>query len=91
MRRRRMHLAQQTGDHKILAQSLTSLGLSRSKCVGTCRKRIGTLAQSLQISRREGYNDALAPTPAYPQCASLLAGAFPRAIHFAQESVTVAP
>ena len=34
------------------------------------------LAASLQISRREGYNDALAPTLRILSCASLLAGAF---------------
>ena len=48
------------------------------------------LVASLQISRREGFKDALAPTLRALSWHAYWRGHFPPAIHFAQEGVSVA-
>jgi tetratricopeptide (TPR) repeat protein len=53
-------LAQRTGDQKILARSLTSLG-SIDIWRGNLQAAEQKLDTSLRISRREGYPDALSP------------------------------
>ena len=85
-----MHLAQQTGDQNILARSLTSLGLVH-QVRGDLQEADRHLGASLQISRREGYNDALAPTLRILSAHAYWQGHFPRAIHLGQEGVTAAP
>jgi class 3 adenylate cyclase/tetratricopeptide (TPR) repeat protein len=83
------HLAQRLGDANILAQSLTALG-----GVAVNRRNVEEaerhFAASLQISRREGYNDALPRTLRYLSSLAYWQGHFLPAIHRAQEGVTVA-
>jgi tetratricopeptide (TPR) repeat protein len=54
-----MQLSQRTGDPKILAKSLTNLGLVE-QVRGNLQEADGKLTESLHISRREGYKDSLA-------------------------------
>jgi class 3 adenylate cyclase/tetratricopeptide (TPR) repeat protein len=83
------HLAQRLGDAHILAQSLTSLG-----SVAVNRGQVGEaerlFAASLQISRRERYNDALPRTLRFLSSLAYWQGHFPSAIQWAQEGATIA-
>ena len=83
------HLAQRLGDANILAPSFTALG-----SVAVNRRNVEEaerhFAASLQISRREGYNDALPRTLRYLSSLAYWQGHFLPAIHRAQEGVTVA-
>src|SRR5262249_61059110 len=54
-----MQLFQHTRDQKILARSLTSLGLVQ-QVRGNLQEGNRKLEESLQISRQEGYKDCLA-------------------------------
>jgi class 3 adenylate cyclase/tetratricopeptide (TPR) repeat protein len=83
-----MHLAQQTGDQHILAQSLASLGVVQ-QVRGDLQAADRHLGASLQISQREGYTDVLAPTLRILSAQAYWQGRFPRAIHFGQDSITV--
>ena len=74
----------------ILAQSLTALG-SVEQWRGNMEEADRHLAASLQISRQEGYKDALAPTLRILSAHAYWQGHFQPAIHFAQEGVTRCP
>jgi tetratricopeptide (TPR) repeat protein len=80
-------LAQRTGDHKVLAKSLNSLGCI-DKCRGNLRDAERKLHESLRISRREGYKDALAQGQMLLGALAYLQGDFQRAVHVCQEAVT---
>jgi class 3 adenylate cyclase/tetratricopeptide (TPR) repeat protein len=83
------HLAQRLGDAAILARSFTALGF-----IAVNRRHVEEaerhFAASLQISRREGYNDALPRTLRYLSSLAYWQGHFLPAIHRAHEGVTVA-
>jgi tetratricopeptide (TPR) repeat protein len=82
-------LAQRLGDAKILARSLASLGVIEA-WRGHMEEADRKLAASLQISRQEGYKDALVPTLRYLSTHAYWRGNFQPASHFAQEGVSVA-
>src|SRR5205807_1968680 len=82
-------LAQRLGDAKILAQSLSTLG-SIEVWRGNMEAAEQQLVASLQISRREGFTDALVPTLRALSWHAYWRGHFPPAIHFSQEGVSVA-
>ena len=88
MRRRRWHLAHQTGDHRILAMGLRVLGIVH-QVRGDLQEADRHLGEALQISQREGYNDVLAPTLRTLSAQAYWQGRFQRAIHLGQDSVTV--
>jgi tetratricopeptide (TPR) repeat protein len=83
------HLAQRLGDTHILAQSLTALG-SVAVNRGQVEDAERHFAASLQISRREGYNDALPRTLRFLSSLAYWQGHFPSAIHCAQEGAMLA-
>jgi tetratricopeptide (TPR) repeat protein len=82
-------LAHRLGDAHLLARSLTSQG-----SVATNRGHVAEaerhFAASLQISRREGYHDALPQTLRFLSSLAYWQGHFPAAIHHAQEGATIA-
>jgi tetratricopeptide (TPR) repeat protein len=83
------HLAQRLGDAKFLARTLTNLG-----DVAVNRRNIEEaerlFAASLQISRREGYTDALPSALRFLSSLAYWQGHFLPAIRHAQEGVTIA-
>jgi tetratricopeptide (TPR) repeat protein len=83
-----MQLFEHTGDQKILARSLTSLGLVQ-QARGNLREGDRQLEASLQISRQEGYQDTLAPNLLWLSAHAHWQGHFPRAIVFGQEGLVV--
>jgi tetratricopeptide (TPR) repeat protein len=87
--RQAMHLSQQTGDHKILAKGLASLGRVQ-QVRGDLQEAERHLGISLQISQQESYTDVLAPTLRFLSAQAYWQGRFQRSIHFGQEGLTVA-
>jgi tetratricopeptide (TPR) repeat protein len=83
-----LRIEYQTGDQKILAQSLASLGRVQ-QVRGDLQAADRHLGASLQISQREGYTDVLAPTLRILSAQAYWQGRFQRTIHFGQDSVTV--
>jgi tetratricopeptide (TPR) repeat protein len=83
------HLAQRLGDANILSQSLTALG-SVALHRGHVEEAERHFAASLQISRREVYNDVLPHTWRFLSSLAYWQGHFPSAIHRAQEGATIA-
>ena len=83
------HLAQRLGDANILAQSLTALG-SVAVNRGQVEEAERHFAASLQISRQEGYHDALPRTLRFLSSLAYWQGHFPSAMHHAQEGATIA-
>ena len=83
------HLAQRLGDANILAQSLTALG-SVAVNRGQVEEAERHFAASLQISRQEGYHDALPRTLRFLSSLAYWQGHFLSAIHHAQEGATIA-
>jgi class 3 adenylate cyclase/tetratricopeptide (TPR) repeat protein len=84
-----MQLFQQTRDQKILARSLTSLGLVH-QWRGNLQEADRKLEESLQISRREGYKDSLAQNLLWLSAHAYWQGNSQRAIPLGQESWAVA-
>jgi tetratricopeptide (TPR) repeat protein len=83
------HLAQHLGNANILAQSLTALG-SVAVNRGHVEEAEQHFAASLQISRREGYHDALPRTLRFLSSLAYWQGHFLPAIHRAQEGAMIA-
>jgi tetratricopeptide (TPR) repeat protein len=83
-----MQLFQPTGDQKILARSLTSLGLVH-QVRGNLQEGDRKLEESLQISRREGYKDSLSHNLLWLSAHAHWQGHFLRAIQLGQEGLTV--
>jgi tetratricopeptide (TPR) repeat protein len=81
-------LAQRTGDQKILARSLASLG-SIDMWRGHLQEAEQKLNASLQISRREGYPDVLSPGLMWRGAQAYWQGDFQRAVQFCREGVPV--
>lgn len=81
-------LAQRTGDQKVLARSLASLG-SIDIWRGNLQEAEKTLEASLQICRREGYPEALAPALMWRGAQAYWQGDFQRAVQSCQEGVPV--
>jgi tetratricopeptide (TPR) repeat protein len=84
-----MQLFQQTGDQKTLARSLTSLA-SVDQIRGNLQEADRKLEESLQISRREGYQDSLALNMVWLGAHAHWQGHFQRAIAISQEGLAVA-
>jgi tetratricopeptide (TPR) repeat protein len=82
-------LAQQTGDQHVLAKSLTGLGLVH-QVRGNLRESDRNLAASLEVSRREGYHDTLAPNLLWLSAHAYWQGNFPRAMHLSEEGLVIA-
>jgi tetratricopeptide (TPR) repeat protein len=87
--REAMQLFQHTGDQRILARSLVSLGLA-DLWRGTLPEADRYLAEAVQISRREGFHDTLAQGLVQLSGSANFQGNFPWALQLAQEGVTVA-
>ena len=83
-----LQLAQQTGDQKIFAKSLTSLGLLH-QTRGNLQEANRHMEESLQISRREGYRDSLAQNLLWLNVQTHWQGNFQRASALCQESLAV--
>jgi class 3 adenylate cyclase/tetratricopeptide (TPR) repeat protein len=83
-----IQLAQQTGDHTILAMSLDALGRVH-QVRGDLQEADRHLDASLQISQREGDKDVRASTLRALSAQAYWQGHFQRAIRFGQESVTL--
>jgi DNA-binding winged helix-turn-helix (wHTH) protein/class 3 adenylate cyclase/tetratricopeptide (TPR) repeat protein len=83
-----MQLSQQTGDQKILAKSLTNLGLVE-QVRGNLQAADSKLTTSLHISRRGGYKDSLAQNLLWLGMNAQWRGEFRRTIALCQESVAV--
>ena len=75
-----LQLAQQTGDQKILAKSLTSLGLMH-QTRGNLQEANRHMEESLQISRREEYRDSLAQNLLWLNLQTHWQGRFQHAVH----------
>ncbi|HEY7494119.1 MAG TPA: tetratricopeptide repeat protein [Candidatus Tectomicrobia bacterium] len=84
-----LQLAQQSGDQKILARSLTSLG-AIDVWHGNLQEAYGKIDEALQIGRREGYKDCMAQSLMFLCGPPYWQGDFQRAIALGQEGVAVA-
>jgi DNA-binding SARP family transcriptional activator/tetratricopeptide (TPR) repeat protein len=82
-------LSQRTGDQKILARSLTSLGLVQ-QVRGNLHESDSKLETSLRICRREGYQDALASNLLWLNAHAYWLGDYARALEIGQEGLIVA-
>jgi class 3 adenylate cyclase/tetratricopeptide (TPR) repeat protein len=83
-----MQLFQRTGDQKILARSLTSLGLVH-QVRGNLQEGNKKLEESLQISRHEGYKDSLSHNLLWLSAHAHWQGYSQRAIQLGQEGLAV--
>jgi hypothetical protein len=83
-----MQLFQHTQDQKILARSLTSLGLVQ-QVRGNLQEGNRRLEESLQISRQEGYKDCLAQNLLWRGAHAHWQGDFARAMHLSREGLAV--
>jgi tetratricopeptide (TPR) repeat protein len=81
-------LARQTGDGKILAQSLVRLG-SVDQVRGNLPEADRKFNHALQVSRREGYRDSLAQSLDYLCMQGYLQGDYQRAMQFGREALTI--
>jgi DNA-binding winged helix-turn-helix (wHTH) protein/tetratricopeptide (TPR) repeat protein len=81
-------LARQTGDPKLLARSLMSLGLV-DQVRGDMSQADRKLEEALRITRRQGYRDALAQNLLYVSMQAHWKGDFHRAIRLGQEGLDV--
>jgi class 3 adenylate cyclase/tetratricopeptide (TPR) repeat protein len=83
-----MQLFQHTRDKKILARSLTSLGLVQ-QVRGNLQEANRKLEESLQISRQEGYKDCLAQNLLWRGAHAHWQGDFSRAMHLHGDGLAV--
>jgi class 3 adenylate cyclase/tetratricopeptide (TPR) repeat protein len=83
-----MQLFERAGDLKILARSLTSLGLV-DQVRGNLREADRKLEESRQISRREGYKDSLSQNLLWLSAHAHWQGDSQRAIQLGQEGLAV--
>jgi tetratricopeptide (TPR) repeat protein len=83
-----LQLAKQTGDHHILARSLTSLGVVYIEQVNL-HEAIRHLEEAVQISRREGYKSTLVPALGWLCNLTYWQGKFPSVRLLAEEGATV--
>src|SRR5439155_11839636 len=82
-------LAQQTGNQQVLARSLTGLGLVQ-QVRGNLRESDRQLEASLQVSRRAGSHDTLAPNLLWLGAHAYWRGDFPRALHLGAGGLSMA-
>jgi tetratricopeptide (TPR) repeat protein len=83
-----LQLSQKTGDQKVRARSLVSLG-TVEQVRGNLSEAVRTLEESLQISRRGGYTDSLPPALLLLSAQTYWQGDFQSAIRLSQEGVDV--
>jgi class 3 adenylate cyclase/tetratricopeptide (TPR) repeat protein len=83
-----MRLFERAGDPKILARSLTSLGLV-DQVRGNLREADRKLEKSLQICQREGYRDSLSQNLLWLSAHAHWQGDSQRAIQLGQEGLAV--
>jgi tetratricopeptide (TPR) repeat protein len=84
-----LELAQQTSNQHVLARSLTGLGLVH-QVRGNLRESDRQLEASLQVSRRQGYHDTLAPNLLWLSAHAYWQGDFPRALRLGEEGLAIA-
>jgi class 3 adenylate cyclase/tetratricopeptide (TPR) repeat protein len=84
-----LDLAQQTSNQHVLASSLTGLGLVQ-QVRGNLRESDRHLEASLQVSRRAGHPDTLAPNMLWLSAHAYWQGDFPRALHLGTEGLSMA-
>jgi tetratricopeptide (TPR) repeat protein len=83
-----LQLAHQTGDQKILASSLISLG-SVDHARGNLSEAERKFTKALQISRRQGYQDSLAHALVFRCMVAYERGKFQAATQLGQEGVVI--
>jgi class 3 adenylate cyclase/DNA-binding winged helix-turn-helix (wHTH) protein/tetratricopeptide (TPR) repeat protein len=83
-----LQLAHQTGDQKILASSLISLG-SVDHVRGNLPEADKKFTEALQISRRQGYQDSLAHALVFRCMVAYEQGKFQAATQLGQEGVAI--
>ncbi len=83
-----MQLAQQTGDQKILAKSLSCLGLVH-QARGNLLEADRNLESSLQISRREGFKESSSLSMAFLGLQAYWQGHFQQAVQICQEGLAL--
>jgi len=83
-----LQIARQTGDQRILAQSLIHLG-SVDQVHGHLSAADLKFAEALQISRREGHQESLGHSLIFSSMQAYLQGNYQAAIVFGQEGVEI--
>ncbi|MEE9149278.1 MAG: tetratricopeptide repeat protein, partial [Candidatus Tectomicrobia bacterium] len=83
-----MQLSQRTGDQKVLARSLTSLGLVY-QVRGNLQEGDRKLEESLQISRREDFKDSMAQNLLWLNAHAYWQGNVQRALPLCEEGLAV--
>jgi class 3 adenylate cyclase/tetratricopeptide (TPR) repeat protein len=83
-----LQLAQRTGDQKILARSITSLGLVQVE-QRNLREALKTFEAAVQISRREGDKSSLSRALTYLSMQLYFQGKFQTALPFSEEGAAV--
>jgi tetratricopeptide (TPR) repeat protein len=84
-----VRLAQLTGDQRTAARYLTSLALV-DQTRGRVQEADRKLEESLQISRREGYKDAMSENLRWLGTQAYLSGEYKRGVALLKEGLTVA-
>ncbi len=87
--REALQISRQIGDQRTFAKSLSVLGFVH-QARGELREADGAFEESLHISRREGFKDALAPGLMMLGHQAYWQGDFARAIQLAHEGVATA-
>jgi tetratricopeptide (TPR) repeat protein len=83
-----LQLAQQTGDQKILAKSLSCLAMVH-QARGNMLEADRNYESSLQISRREGFKESSSQSIAFLGIQAYWQGQFQRAVHLGQEGLAI--
>jgi tetratricopeptide (TPR) repeat protein len=87
--REAMELAQQTGDQRILAQSLASLGLVQQARPEELPEADRNLEASVEISRREGFKESWCQSLSFLGLQAYWQGHFERAVKLGRESLAI--
>jgi predicted ATPase/class 3 adenylate cyclase len=83
-----IQLSQQTGDQKILAKGLSSLGLVNQAC-GNLIEADRNLEASLKISRQEGFKESSCQSMSFLGLQAYWQGHFERAVSFGRDGLAV--
>jgi predicted ATPase/class 3 adenylate cyclase len=87
--REAMQLSEQTGDQKLLAKSLASLGLAQQARPEDLVEASRNLEASVEISRREGFKEASSQSMSFLGLQAYWQGHFERAVSLGREGLAV--
>jgi class 3 adenylate cyclase/tetratricopeptide (TPR) repeat protein len=87
--REAMRLSEQTGDQKLLAKGLASLGLAQQARPGDLAEASRNLEASVEISRREGFKEASSQSLSFLGLQAYWQGHFERAVSLCREGLAV--